>query len=233
MTKSDPYNEDSSIFVGTTIQGQYFTVMDYVGVEAAKIDTPPMLYCPHCLEEKGDLQELVFHEGSEGDRFVHKSTNRDCFRDNRCKDRIHPLLVQTILAEWQNSNRHWDVEPEYAIQDNNFDCGAKVESRDIDGVVAEIQHQCSMFRTRIRRKIRVAHRRNHGIYVVFSSISDDRTWFRNLLRRHLDGPANVGSYENGRLHLGTMISPGEIDLLDLARDSGVKNKQPSKTLVDY
>lgn len=233
MTKSNSGNEDSSIFVGTTIQGQYFTVSDYAAAEAANIEALPVLYCPHCLEEKGEPQELVFHEGSEGGRFVHKSTDRDCFRDDRCKDRNHPLLVQTILAEWQNSDRHWDVELEYAIRDNNFDCGAKVESGDLDGVVAEIQHQCSMFRKRIRRKIRVAHRHNHGIYVVFSPSSDDWTWFRNLLRRHFDGPANVGSYENGRLHVGTMISPGEIDLLDLARDSGVKNKQPSKTLVDY
>lgn len=215
--------------MGTTIKGQYFTVSDYAAVEAANIEAPPVLYCPNCLEEKGDLQELVFHQGREGGRFVHKSTNRDCFRDDRCKDRIHPLLVQTILAEWQNSDRHWDVEPEYTIQDNNFDCGAKVESGDIDGVVAEIQHRCSMFRSRIKRKIRVAHRHNHAIYVVFSPTSDDQAWFRSVLRTHLDGPAHMGTYETGRLNPGTRISPADIDLLDLSRGSSSDSNHSSKT----
>ena len=216
--------EDSEIYIGKQADGRVITVFEYAARETVFGDVGTV-FCPNCAAD-GDEQPLSYLP--EECRFVHEHVRRDCYQDHRTHEPDHPLLQQTAYRQLNNSTEYSDSEMEYSLprlrSDNElwYDIGGKlIHDDDLAGSVIEVQHQSGDFYSRLYSRVKLAHRHNHGVYVIFTSSALYRQWFQRRLVKVKGTDATLGSYGRDSVDFGTMIRPDD--------DISVFQTKPSRT----
>lgn len=195
--------EESEIYIARKRDGTIIAVTEYAAREAG-LDKPAPVYCPHCFEEYDEEQPLTY--STKKRRFFHRNVRRDCYQDDRTKDRDHPLIQQTVYKQLKNDDRYSQSEIEYPLKrlENNlgkrFDIGAELTGdTDLQGVVVEVQHKCGNFSRRLHPRVSLAQNCNYGVYIVLSPSARYQQWLRRRMIQIKGSAAQPGSYNDRAL----------------------------------
>ncbi|WP_439028098.1 hypothetical protein [Haloarchaeobius sp. DT45] len=199
--------EQSGLYVGRTLEGRFETIVEYAKQHVG-LGNNPEIYCPQCYQLHNENQ-LLEYDGTTN-RFIHQNVNRGCLGDGRAS-RDHQVAQQAVYAKLANGSAYQGTTSEYNLGSNFYDVGATTpDVSGLSGIVVEVQHACGNFRHRIARKVRTAHKENHGIAVVFTPSATGRAWLERRLNKLMKDGYRAGKYDGETVSLGTVIRPGEV-----------------------